>query len=90
MDRPPKKLPNSSSRLIAMAVNLSGDARHVQNIMKCTDEDFLQYRESRKNPTWPELDRLIALIVREQSQVIERNRELLARIRARKPRNPGS
>jgi hypothetical protein len=39
--------------------------------------------DGRKEVPWPELDRLIQLIIREQGKLIAKNRELLVRTRAR-------
>ena len=78
MDRLPAKLPNTASRLIAMAVSLLGDADAVMKHMQCSRADFVRYCEGRKVPTWPELDRLITLIVREQGSLIARTRARLA------------
>ena len=50
--------------------------------MKCSNPDFLEYCAGRKEPPPEELDRLIALIVREQGRLISKNRQLLADIRA--------
>jgi hypothetical protein len=60
MDRVPGRLPNTSSRLIAMAVSLVGEAQSVMLEMKCSREDFLDYCAARKEPPAEELDRLIA------------------------------
>jgi hypothetical protein len=58
----------------------SNDA--VLKVMKCSAADFLCYCDGSKEPAWPELDRLVTLIVTEQRKLIERNREVLARHRA--------
>ena len=79
----PDKLSNTTSRLIALAVSLVGSPDDVKAAMKCSDADFLAYCDGRKEPSWPELDRLITLIVREQSAIIAKNRELLDEHRAR-------
>lgn len=86
MDRIPitANLPDTSSRLIAMAVSLVGEVQAVVREMKCSSADFLEYCAGRKEPPWHELDRLIQLIVREQGNLIAKNRELLAQIRERK------
>jgi hypothetical protein len=52
--------------------------------MKCSDADFREYCEGRREPSFPELDRLIQLIVREQGKLIAQNREFLRRIRERR------
>jgi hypothetical protein len=84
MDRVPGELPNTASRLIAMAVSLVGEAPQVRACMKCSDADFREYCEGRREPSFPELDRLIQLIVREQGKLIAQNREFLRRIRERR------
>jgi hypothetical protein len=87
MDRVPAKLPNTSSRLIAMAASLIGDAESVRKEMGCSLADFAEYCTGRKEPSWPEFDRLIELVVREQSRLIARNRAFLAKTRARSTPN---
>jgi hypothetical protein len=52
--------------------------------MKCSAEDFQKHRDGEKELTWPELDRLVKLVVDQQRIVIARNRALLARMRARR------
>ena len=69
MDRAPPKLPNTASRLIAM---------------QCSQADFHEYSDGRKEPSWPELDKLISLIVREQGIIIARNRDVLDALRSKK------
>jgi hypothetical protein len=83
MDRVPPRRPNTASRLISMAVSFVGPA-HVMACMKCSAEDFQKYRDGEKELTWPELDRLVKLVVDQQRIVIARNRDLLARMRARR------
>lgn len=78
MDRLPSKLPNTASRLIAMAVSLVGEEDKVMKHMQCSRDAFVQYCEGRKVPTRSELDRLITLVVREQGSSIARSRALLA------------
>jgi hypothetical protein len=75
---------STASRLIAMAASLVGDAETVRKELGCSLEDFRAYIESRKDLPWPELDRLIGLIVREQGNIIATNRELTAKARERR------
>ena len=84
MDRIPPKLPNTSSRLIALAVSLVGSGQAVSAKMRCTEDDFRDYCAGTKEPSWPELDRLVSMIVREQGKMIAKNRELLNQMRTRK------
>jgi hypothetical protein len=84
VDRVPGKLPNTSSRLIAMAVSLVGEAQSVMLEMKCSREDFLDYCAAQKEPPGEELDRLLKLIIREQGNLIAKNRELIATMRAKR------
>jgi hypothetical protein len=84
VDRIPPKLPNTSSRLIAMAASLVGSSSEVMVYMGCSEDDFRKYSAGQKEVPWNELDRLIALIVREQSKQIAKNRAVLARHRARR------
>jgi hypothetical protein len=81
LERAPPKLPNTSSRLIAMAVSFVGEAQSVALEMKCSTVDFLEYCAGQKEPPLDELDRLIGLISREQAKLIAQNRELLAKMR---------
>jgi hypothetical protein len=87
MDRAPGKLPNTTSRLIAMAVSLVGDAEAVRKEMGCTPPELREYCAGRKEPPFAELDRLIQLIVREQGLLIARNRELIAKGRLKNESN---
>jgi hypothetical protein len=84
LERVPPNLPNTCSRLIAMAVSFVGEAQSVALEMKCSNADFLEYCASQKEPTMAEFDRLIGLIIREQTKLIATNRELLAKMRAAK------
>jgi hypothetical protein len=79
MDRAPGKLPNTDSRLIAIAVSLVGDSKKVMDQMRCSEADFREYCENRKELPWPELDRLISLIIDEQGKAIATHRALLAK-----------
>lgn len=69
------------SRLIALAVSLVGDPEAVRAEMKCSPEDFLAYSAARKQPAQPEVEALISIIVREQGNLIARNRDLIAQNR---------
>ena len=84
MESVPPNLPNTCSRLIAMAVSFVGEAQSVALEMKCSNADFLEYCAGLKEPTLAELDRLIGLIVSEQAKLIAQNREFLAQTRAPK------
>jgi hypothetical protein len=67
MDRLDGKLPNTCSRLIAMAVSLAGSAQAVRDEMRASEADFTEFCAGQKEPSWPELNRLVTLIVREQA-----------------------
>lgn len=69
-----------------MAVSLVGSAHEVMAYMKSSEDEFRDYCAGLKEPPFEELDRLVALIVREQGKMIAKNRDLLAGIRAKKPR----
>jgi hypothetical protein len=71
----------TTPRLIAMAVSLCGDKDIVSKAMCCSDSDLLAYCAGEKEPPWPELDRLIGLIIREQGVLIAGNREHLNKLR---------
>jgi len=77
------KLPTTTSRLIAVAVSLVGEAQSVMLEMKCSHADFREYCFGLREPSAEEFDRLIELIVVEQRKMLEKNRELLAQARAR-------
>lgn len=64
-----------------MAVSLVGEAQSVALEMRCSNEDFRDYCAGVKEPSLPEYDRLLKLLVREQGKLIAQNRELLQRIR---------
>ena len=73
----------TAPRLIAMAVSLCGDTQPIRAAMRCSEEDFVAYCAGKKEPPWPEVDRLITLIVYEQGSIIAKNRELLTQARAK-------
>jgi hypothetical protein len=68
-----------------MAAALLGSAEQVRVIMQASEDDFLQYCDGRKEPSWTEFDRLVTVIVVEQRKIIAVNRDLIARIRANNP-----
>ena len=76
MERAPEILPNTTSRLIAMALLLVSDEEVVRRSMGASAEDFTLYREGKKEPPWPAFDGLVELIV-------SRQRERMARTRVR-------
>jgi hypothetical protein len=83
MDRVPPRRPNTASRLISVAASFVGPA-HVMNCMKCSAEDFQKYCDGEKELTWPELDRLVKLVVEQQRIVIDANRDFLAQMRVKR------
>lgn len=70
----------TAPRLIAIAVSLVGDPQKVTKAMRCSEQDFTAYCQGTKEPPWPELDKLISLIVHEQGIIIAKNRELIAKL----------
>ncbi|HEY8251060.1 MAG TPA: hypothetical protein VIG70_10665 [Burkholderiales bacterium] len=82
-DRAQPKLPTTTSRLIAVAVSLVGEAQSVMLEMKCSHADLREYCFGLREPSAEEFDRLVELIVVEQRKMLEQNRELLAQARAR-------
>ena len=46
----------------------------------------MEYAQGKKELPWPELDRLISLIIHEQGIIIAKNRDMLAELRAKKRR----
>jgi hypothetical protein len=81
MDRPPPKLPNTASRLIAMAANLAGSSDEVRALMDCSQTEFDTYRSGAKEPSWSQLYPVVDLIVREQAKVVKRNRDAIETVR---------
>jgi hypothetical protein len=79
------RLMNTTSRLIAMAASLVGSAERVMAAMQSSAENFRLYAEGTREPTWPELERLISLIVREQQKVISANRAAVSRAKVSRP-----
>ena len=75
---------NTASRLIDIAVSLMGSVEPVINEMKSSTDDFREYRAGTKKIPPLEYDRLIELLIREQGNVIAKNRELLAKLSSRK------
>ena len=55
----------------------------VREYMQCSESDFLEYCAAHKAPSKAELERLVELIARQQSNSIAKSRELLLEIRAR-------
>ena len=71
----------ATPRLIAMAASLVGEPSLVRKEMRCAEADFRAYCEGEREPPWPELDRLITLIIREEGNIIAANRANLAKRR---------
>jgi len=76
----PSKVPNTTSRLIAMAVSLVGEAQSVMLEMRCSHAEFREYCLSLREPTHEEFDRLLELIITEQRKMIDKYRELQAQV----------
>ena len=81
---PEAESPKTTPRLIAMAASLVGDENKVKAHMRCSEADFLLYCSGQKEPPFPELDRLISLIIHEQGVLIAKHREFLAEVRAKR------
>jgi hypothetical protein len=79
----PESLARVASRLIAIAFSLVGAMSKVREYMQCSESDFLEYSAAHKAPSKAELERLVELIARQQSNSIAKSRELLLEIRAR-------
>jgi hypothetical protein len=75
---------NTASRLIDIAVSLMGSVEPVIKEMNSSTDNFREYRAGTKKIPSLEYDRLISLIIREQGNVIAKNRELLAKLSSRK------
>ena len=74
---------STAARLIARAASLVGDSQKVIEHLKCSQSDFLDYSAGRRRPSGAEMERLVYLIIREQGIIAARNRDLLAKIRAK-------
>ena len=83
MERAPQNLPNTSSRLVAMAVRLLGSRSALQARLRWSDEQLELYSSGRGEPSFDEFAGLVSLIVDEQRAVIEKNRVLLSEIGTR-------
>jgi hypothetical protein len=83
LDRVPDSIERVTSSLIAMAASLTGDPEEVRKAMRCSYEDLLQYSAAKKKPSQAELDALVGMIIREQGNLIAKNRELLAQMEER-------
>ncbi len=70
-----------------MAISLVGDAGAVRGAMNCSAADFSDYCAGRREPPWPEFDRLVDLLVREQGKLMARNRAHLADARSKLKKN---
>ncbi len=66
---------------MAMAVALVGSADRVRIRMQCSESDYAAYSAGLKEPSSPELNRLVDLIVDEQSRAVQANREAIRRVR---------
>lgn len=87
--RSPNTSSNTYSRLVAMAVSLVGE-KPVMECMHCSESDFQKFLAGSKEPSWTELDRLVSLIIREQGNIIAKNRELLKKLREEHRARPTS
>lgn len=70
-----------------MAVALLGEAIKVRNHMKFSEAELVAIVAGERELTWAELDLLTTLLVREQGNVIAKNRDLAELIRLRATRN---
>jgi hypothetical protein len=80
VERTPARTPNTCSRLIDMAVSLVGGAQSVMLAMRCSHAEFREYCLGLREPSAEEFERLVDLIVSEQRKLLEKHRELLARV----------
>jgi hypothetical protein len=64
-----------------MAVTLAGSEQRVMHAMQVRAEDFAAYRSGEREPTWPQFDRLVQLVVEEQRKGIERRKAQIAHVR---------
>lgn len=70
-----------------MAIALLGEAIKVRNHMKFSEAELVAIVAGERELTWAELDLLTTLLVREQGNVIAKNRDLAELIRLRATRN---
>jgi hypothetical protein len=64
-----------------MAVVLTGSEQRVMDVMQVAAGDFAAYRGGEREPTWPQFDRLVQLVVAEQRKGIERRKAQIAHVR---------
>ena len=72
-----------TSSLMALAASLADEPRKVWESMGCSEAEYRDYCAGRKVPTQLELERLVELIIQEQGNIVSRNRDLLAQVRAK-------
>lgn len=77
------RAPDTTLKLIALAVSLVGDQSKVMKQMRCSEADFLLYCSGEKELPLRELDRLVSLIVHEQQAKVAAQRERLRAFRAK-------
>jgi hypothetical protein len=87
LDRLPDSMERIASRLIAMAVSLTGDVEEIRKAMNCSSEDLLEYSAAKKQPTRAQFDALFEIVIREQGNLIAKNREPLAQMREKTKRS---
>ena len=80
------QLPTTSGRLLAMAVTLVGERAAVRDHMKFSDAELRAVLSGERELTWTELDLLTTLLVREQDNMIAKNRDLVELLRLRATR----
>jgi hypothetical protein len=78
--------PTTTGRLLAMAVTLVGESATVRDHMKFSDAELRALLSGCRELTWTELDLLTTLLVREQENMIAKNRDLVELLRLRATR----
>lgn len=76
------------SELLEIAAKLLGSDVELRTQMKWSAADLAAYRAGKTNLPWTEYDRLVALIIREQGKLLEKNKQLLRALgKGTKPRD---
>ena len=78
--------PTTSGRLLAMAIALAGEKAVVLDHMKFSDAELRAVLSGCRELTLTELDLLTTLLVREQENMIAKNRDLVELLRLRATR----
>ena len=72
----------TTSKLISMAASLAGSNDAVREVMRASEKDFALYQSGEREAPADEFTRLLGLILKKQSEEIQRFRSRLRSSRA--------